>query len=76
MTRETVMAGLVVLAVYATLAHCVGCEPHHQGMALDVAGHSLALTQCRAEGKDAGSYAVYERCADDVDRRFMDGGAR
>lgn len=32
-----------------------------------VAQYKLALTKCREKGKAAGSYAVYEACADAVD---------
>jgi hypothetical protein len=43
---------------------------------LDVGAHSAALTECRAKGKDAGSYAVYAACADEADRKYIpDGGA-
>lgn len=47
-----------------------GCTPSQTGAALDVAGHSAALAVCRSEGKDAGSYSVYGRCADEADRRY------
>lgn len=60
------------LAICLLLAGCAGAAVR----VLDVAGHSAALADCRAEGKDAGSYAVYERCANEADRRFIpDGGA-
>lgn len=32
-----------------------------------VAQYGLMLDACRAKGKDAGSYAVYEACADAID---------
>ncbi len=75
--RETAVVGLILLAlacVYAYFAQ--GCSPAHQGVVLDVAGHSLALRECRAEGRDAGSYLVYSQCADEADWKFglKDGG--
>ncbi len=69
----------MVAAAFAALfvvAKCTACAPAHQGIVLDVAGHSLALAKCRSEGKEAGSYVVYEQCANEADRHFMDGGAR
>ena len=47
----------------------------------NAAEHSMALAECRAEGKDAGSYAVYARCADEADRKYgldagVDGGGK
>lgn len=47
-----------------------GCTPAQTSAGLDVAGHSAALAVCRAEGKDAGSYSVYGRCADEADRKY------
>ena len=47
-----------------------------------VAQYKLLLQACRAKGKDAGSYAVYETCADEVDaelcrtRALRCGGAK
>ncbi len=51
------------------------CTPAAVEAGAHVAGHAAALTDCRAIGKDAGSYAVYTDCADDADRRYgLDGG--
>jgi len=54
------------------LAGCAGAVT-----AANVAGYTAALTVCRAEGKDAGSFAVYERCAREADIRYgaPEGGA-
>jgi hypothetical protein len=71
--RETLAFVFLMSCVVLGLARCA---PAHQGVVLDVAGHSIALAQCRAEGKEAGSYVVYEQCANEADRHFMDGGAR
>ena len=38
--------------------------------AADLAVYRQALLDCKDEGKDAGSLAVYTRCADEVDRRY------
>lgn len=72
---------IVVVATGAArlIAGCAAATPDRAGRAFDVAGHSVALAECRAEGKDAGSYAVYGRCADGVDRKFGltdDGGVK
>ncbi len=74
--RRFFATALAVFAALWIVAHCQACAPSHQGVVLDVAGHSLALAQCRIEGKEAGSFIVYEKCADEADRHFMDGGAR
>lgn len=72
-------AAIVVTTGAARLiAGCASATPDRAGRVFDVAGHSAALAECRAEGKDAGSYAVYGRCADEVDRKFglTDGGLK
>lgn len=75
--RETALVGLVLLALACAYAYFTqGCSPSHQGVVLDVAGHTKRLKECRDEGKDAGSMAVYIQCADEADRHFMDGGAK
>lgn len=60
------LTGLALVCARIT----VGCMPAQASAALDVAGHSAALAVCRAEGKDAGSYSVYGRCADEADRKY------
>ncbi len=72
--RKFFATALAVFAALFVIAKCTGCAA--AAPALDVAGHSLALAKCREVGKDAGSYAVYSMCADDADRRYMDGGAK
>jgi hypothetical protein len=42
--------------------------------AADLAVYRQALLDCKEEGKDAGSLAVYTQCADEVDRRYGFGG--
>ena len=72
--RKFIAYSFAVFAALYVVAFCTRCTPSHQGVVLDVAGHSLALRDCFEKGKDAGSRAVAMQCADDVDRRFMDGG--
>lgn len=36
---------------------------------IDLAGYQADLLVCKAEGKDAGAYAVYEQCAKEADRK-------
>lgn len=75
--RQAVAVGFALFAAAFVVGHCVGCTPAQVGAGIDVAGHTAALAECRAEGKDAGSYAVYGRCADEADRKYglLDGGA-
>lgn len=41
-----------------------------------VPAYERALTSCRERGKDAGTYAVYEACAEEADAKYgkKDGG--
>lgn len=76
--RETVVAVVLLLGIYTALAHCNACSPFAPAdgvRVLDVAGHSAALAQCREEGKDAGKYVVYSKCADEADRKYGLGDA-
>jgi len=70
-----------VLALYALLfvvGRCTGCALFERApAAVTVAEYTHALGECRDEGKDAGSYAVYEACAREADLRFgLKGAAR
>jgi hypothetical protein len=43
--------------------------------AADLFGYAASLDACREQGKDAGSYAAYETCAQAADRKYgRDGG--
>jgi hypothetical protein len=56
--------------IYALLAlSCCSAPPNtpNANTILQLSGYSTALEQCRAEGKDAGSYDVYEQCAQKAD---------
>ncbi len=72
-TRETVVAIVLLMAVYATIAHCTACSPFAPAdgvRVLDVAGYTTALAQCRVEGKKAQSYVIYEACAVEADKHY------
>lgn len=60
------LVGLMLLTAKFTVC----CTPARAAAALDVAGYTAALAVCRAEGKDAGSYAVYGACATEADRKY------
>ena len=79
------------LALYAlgcVVSHCVGCKELPPAVnpenADAVKQYEALLDGCKEAGKDAGSYAVYAACADDVDARLCrstgvlckDGGTR
>lgn len=64
--KETfVFVALMAVVIILT----VKCTPA-ASRALDVAGYTAELARCRAEGKDAGSYAVYGRCAAEADKKY------
>lgn len=73
-TRETVVAIVLLLAAYTALAHCaIACDlftPSRAASALDVAAYTAALAVCRAEGREAKSYSVYETCAVEADKKY------
>jgi hypothetical protein len=79
------LACLVAVAGWiAGMASVAGCQPPpSMENAAAVAQYEGLLEHCRQRGKVAGSYAVYEACADAVDRelcsthglRCKDGGA-
>jgi hypothetical protein len=75
------LSGVGMLLVIAGLAfvvgHCSGCALFQRAApAVDTAGYAAALGDCRAKGKAAKSYEVYEACAKSADRAFgVDGGA-
>ena len=87
---DTVALVLWLLVVGFVVGHCAGCQTSEGRAATDavesaaaVARYRGLLDECRARGRDAGSYAVYDACADAVDRLFCresalrctDGGA-
>jgi len=67
----TVLAGGATLLVVLAMA----CGPTlTPAEAADLAQHAATLAKCRAEGKDAGSYAAYEACKQDAG--LAEAGAR
>lgn len=73
--KEAVAAGLALFAALCVLGYCQGCGPREQAATVQgienaaaVAQYTKLLDDCKAKGKDAGSYAVYDACADEVDR--------
>lgn len=76
--RETIVAGLVLVLIFGVMAHCMGCSsPHAEPAVIEKRAQHLieqeqygrALAACRAKGKDAGSYDVYEACAREADAK-------
>jgi len=66
----------VIGACILILGLACSSESKRAQNAVDLAGYSLALDECRAEGKDAGKYEVYESCAQKADLKYghKDGG--
>ena len=60
----SVIIAAIAIAIVASML--TGCGPN----AKSLDGYSKALDQCKAEGKDAGSYASYELCAGKVDKEY------
>jgi hypothetical protein len=59
-----------LFALGCIVSRCTACTPamqHNIENAAALAQYEQLLDQCRAKGKDAGSYAVYSTCADEVD---------
>lgn len=65
---------LAALAFCAVLARCVSaCDRSASArakLAIDSAAYTKALDDCIALGKDAGSFDVYDACAQRADQRF------
>lgn len=83
---KTLGMALFLFALGCCVTHVAGCAPTAQQRAenaIVVGTYERELDHCRAQGKAAGSYAVYEACAKTVDRRLciergvrcVDGGA-
>jgi len=72
---EMVVGGLIGAFMAITSSSKVAACSHSNDAqrvvnTAEVAGYERALDDCKEQGKDAGSYAVYETCAKDADRRF------
>lgn len=69
--REEVVATFVgtILVIIAAviMTHLVGCAdaPLRPEDTAHIAQHGLTLERCKAEGREAGSYAAYEACKRD-----------
>lgn len=53
-------------AFVLTLFACGRVETPTAEQGLQLKAHDETLTKCRAEGRDAGSYAAYEACKKDA----------
>jgi len=58
------------LVVFMALLGCPGVDKPQPKTVVDLVGYSLALDKCKALGKDAGSYDVYEDCAQKADSKY------
>lgn len=77
--REAVALALGLLVLLVVVGHCTGCKgkpPVEPGAVETRAKHLIeqeeygrALAACRADGKDAGSFDVYEACARKADAK-------
>jgi hypothetical protein len=79
--------GIALFGLACVVLRCAGCHPPAPGTEVEnaaaVAQYKALLVDCRARGKAARDYAVYEACADAVDAmlcaqrslRCTDGGA-
>ena len=79
MIRHAFVALGVALILFSIVVHCSGCGllASRAGAAVSVVEYRAALDECRADGKRAKSYAVYEACAREADARYgLDGGAQ
>ena len=81
--KEAIGLAAICVVLAVVLAWLFGCASksglERAAGAVTVEQYREALTVCRAEGKDAGSLAVYERCAHEADIHYgfaaaLDGG--
>lgn len=66
-------AANIVLALFAlvvVLEILSGCKTSGTNGSSSLSDYSKALDICKAQGKDAGAYSVYESCAKDADTKF------
>lgn len=73
--RQFCAAGLALFALLFIIGKCTGCggtksQLERAGNALTVEQYRRALDDCILEGKDAGSFAVYEACAKEADKHY------
>lgn len=72
---EVAAVALAFLALVMALHFCVACSSPPAalpgaGDIVELGAYEVALERCRAEGKDAGSFPVYEACAVKADQHF------
>lgn len=68
---------LIILTVALAACSPADATAARAKNAIDLAGYQSALDDCRAQGKAAHSYDVYEACAQKADTKFgLDGGVR
>ena len=69
---------LIVCIVVALFACGLDVAKQRAQNAIDVGNYSAELQECKRKGKEARSMVVYERCAEEVDRKYAveakDGG--
>ncbi len=77
--RGVLLITLLALALATVVHFCSGCgvrppaersAPMTAEQSAIVSMYAAELAECRARGKAAKSFAVYEDCADEVDRRY------
>jgi len=76
--QETIAALIALAAALLIITHCAGCALLGSGPtqaerlqnALTVEEYRKALDVCVDEGKSAKSFAVYEQCAAEADKRY------
>jgi hypothetical protein len=77
-TRGFIGAALMLFAALFIIGHCAGCSKRgtlddnarRAVNGLTVEQYRQALDECHKEGVDAGSLAVYTRCAGEADKHF------
>ncbi len=70
--KDTLLLAVGLFGAAIIAEHCLtGCAAAGPAdKALTIAAYERELDRCRDNGKASGSYAVYEACADAVDREL------
>lgn len=64
-----IFVGAIIASLFV-IAHLVGCgKPPPAPNGAETLRYADALAECRAIGKDAGTYAAYEKCADKAEHK-------
>lgn len=74
--RKLIIIAFGMLAADASCALFTNDNVERLADSAEVLRYKGELAVCRAEGKEAGSYAVYEACAHEIDIKegLVDGG--